>query len=315
MPSNAGYFADGGIYYFAFPRVVNGITVNGDQITVSIADDGSLVVLSVDKMNIENWPALENVIAKEDAKAKFIDGLSVELRYMNDGFSKEDDHHYDLVYLPTYNGKTPSFIDAYTGNWHKPYQKGSSEKVTHSWAEKELNYLIQIGLLDVKDGKAFDGNAAITKGEAIEILVKSLTPIYELYDAELQQQEAGESFENIDSNHPLYLVLERAVSMGILDGEGTFDEKASITREELAVWYIRALELEKAAKQKIYQLDFKDKDKVEEEYTGYVALANSFGLLTVNKQGFFYPDDNVTYGQMAASIFRVAKEAYERQPW
>jgi len=309
---NESYYAGNGIYHFMFPRIVNGIPVSGDQISVSVAEDGTLLLLSVDQINIDHWPAAANVISKEEAKKKFSDSLSLELRYVNESYDIEKDSHYDLVYLPLYNGVTPSFIDAYTGEWQKLFQQGSDQTVSHSWAEEELNYLIKTGILDVEDAKTFNGNAAITKGVAIEVLVRSLTHSYDLYDTELNG-ESEQSFENISEDHPLYHVLERAVSMGILEGEGTFDDKAAITREELAVWYIRALGLEKAAKQEIYQLTFADKDQVEKENTGYVALANSFGLLTANKQGNFYPDDNVTYAQLAKSIFRVAKEAYERQ--
>ncbi|MBB6446812.1 S-layer homology domain-containing protein [Bacillus benzoevorans] len=313
-----GFYAGDGTYHFMFPRVVNGIPVMGDQISVGVAEDGSLLLLSVDQVNIETWPAVEKVISKEKAKAKFTDSLSLELRYMNglpgqvQGQDQGEDNHYDLVYLPLYDGLNPSFIDAYTGEWHKMFQKGSSKTVSHSWAEQELNYLIKVGILEVEDAKAFNGNAVITKGEAIQVLIRSLSPSYELYSPEFQQK-AGQTFANIGEDHPLYQVVERAVSMGILEGEGTFDEKAVITREELAVWYIRALGLEKAAQQEIYQLNFADKDKVEKENTGYVALASSYGLLTVNNQGNFNPDDKVTYAQLAKSIFRVAKEAYERQ--
>lgn len=308
----ADIYTEDGTYHFMFPRVVNGIPVMGDQLSVGVAEDGSLELLSVDQVDIENWPAAEKVISKEEAKAKFNESLSLDLRYMNEPLGKEADNHYDLVYLPLYNGLTPGFIDAYTGEWHKLFQKGSSETVSHSWAAEELNYLIKVGILEVEDGKTFNGNAAITKGDALKVLVRSLSPSYELYDSEMQQK-AEPSYDNIGEDHPLYQVVERAVSMGILDGEGIFDEKAAMTREELAVWYIRALGLEKAAQQEIYQLNFTDKDKVEKENTGYVALASSFGLLTANTQGNFNPDDNVTYAQLAKSIFRVAKEAYERQ--
>ena len=54
----------------------------------------------------------------------------------------------------------------------------------------------------------------------------------------------------------------------------SFDVDSPIKRDELAAWYIRVLGLEQAAKDSsIYKLGFADANKVQKEYTGYVALA------------------------------------------
>ena len=91
----------------------------------------------------------------------------------------------------------------------------------------------------------------------------------------------------------------------------SFDVDAPIKREELAAWYIRVLGLEQAAKDSsIYKLDFADANKVQTEYTGYVALANSMGLLKT-EQNHFNPDREVTYAELAVSIIRLAHEMSE----
>ena len=312
MPTDEGYFVEEGIYYFSFPRVVDGIIVDGDQIFVSISEDGTLVNLSAEKLPIENWPSQEGIKSKEEAAAKFSEGINLELRYVTE--ENNEDNHYNLVYVPVFNGKIYSYIDAYTGEWNSTNTEEIDKHISHPWAEKELNYLIQTGILSVDDSAAFNGNASITKGEAIEVMMKSLTPIYSIFDEE--QESSEQSFENIGPDHPLYLYIERAVSMGVLDQEAAeFDVEATLTREELAAWYIRALGLEKVAKQgDIYKLKFADKDKVQSQYRGHVALANTYGILQGSKGGYFNPDQEVTYAQLAVSILRLAKEAYERNP-
>jgi len=305
------YFAEEGVYYFSFPREVDGILVDGDQIFVSISEDGSLVNLNADKLAIETWPSRAGIKSKDEAADKFKKGLNLELRYQNE--ENMEDNHYNLVYVPVYNGKIYSFIDAYTGEWNSTSTEDNAKHVSHSWAEKELNYLLQTGILEIEDPAKFNGNATISKGETIEMMMKSLTPIYSIYDEE--QLSTEQSFENIGPEHPLYLYVERAVSMGILDPKAAvFDVDAMLTREELAFWYIRALGLEKAAQGDIYKLNFADADKVQSQFKGHVALANSYGILKGTTDGNFNPDQEVTYAQLAVSIVRLAKEAYERNP-
>ena len=70
MPVEEPYFEDRlGTYHFSFPRIVNGIIVIGDQISVGIAADGSLNSLNVNYQEVEKWPSIDKVISEEDAKA------------------------------------------------------------------------------------------------------------------------------------------------------------------------------------------------------------------------------------------------------
>ena len=121
MPVEEPYFEERlGTYQFNFPRIVNGIVVQGDQIGVGIAADGSLSSLNVSYQEVENWPSIDKVISAEDAKAKLKEALSLKLNYMKQG-RDEDNHHYDLVYSPTFNEDPLSFLDANTGEWKNIY--------------------------------------------------------------------------------------------------------------------------------------------------------------------------------------------------
>lgn len=293
-----------GTYQFSFPRVVNGIVVIGDQINVSIAADGSLNGLSVYQQEIDNWPSIDAAISKEKAKAIFDEALSLKLSYINNA-KNEDDQHYDLVYVPVFGEDSYVYLDAQTGEWNNLFNRKDSVVISHPWAQEELNYLINAKVLDVKDAKSFNGDASITKGEALKVIMNSLTYFY--YDYFYGQENTNQTFDNIDPKHPLYQVVERAVEAGILKSDsGKFDVDSTITREELAVWYVRVLGLEKAAQNNsIYKLDFADADKVKSEYVGYVALANSMGIVTAD-QNQFNPGREVTYAELAVSTIRLA---------
>lgn len=313
MPVEEPYYDDRlGTYQFYFPRTVNDIMVMGDQINVGIASNGALTSLNVDYQQVEKWPAIDKVISKEAAITKLKDSLSLKLNYMKKDYN-QDNHHYDLVYLPVYNEESFSSLDANTGEWNSLYGLKVSPVISHPWAEEELNYLINAKVLDVKDPKKFNGDAPISKGEALKVIMNSLTYFYASgYYGE--REDSKQTFDNIDPKHPLYQTIERAVEMGIIQPTSkSFDVDSSINREELAAWYIRVLGLEQAAKHSdIYKLGFADANKVKKEYTGYVALASSMGILEAEKNNF-NPAREVTYAELAVSTIRLAHEMSEKR--
>ncbi|MCG7345189.1 S-layer homology domain-containing protein [Sporosarcina sp. ACRSL] len=306
MPVEEAFYDDRlGSYFFTFPRIMNDIVVMGDQISVGIAADGSLNSLNVNFQEIENWPSSDNVISEQEAKTILEQALTLKLTYMKH-VKNEKENHYDLVYLPIFNGEPYSYIDAYTGEWNNLFNGKDSITVSHPWAEQELNYLINAKVLDVKDATSFNGDASITKGEALKVLMNSITYFY--YGGYYPgQEDPNQTFDNIDPKHPLYREIERAVEAGIIIADSrNFDVDSPITREELSVWMIRVLGLEQAAKDSsIYKLDFADAGKVHSANAGYVAMANSIGLIKA-EQNRFNPDREVTYAELAASTIRLA---------
>ena len=307
MPLEDSYVDDArGNYYLNFPRIVNGVMVNGDQISVSIYKDGSLESLNVSRPNIEEWPALDKVISLKEVKDTLSKALSLKMSYMKENQKKEN-LHYNLIYSPVFNETAFNVVEANTGKWINQYNMEVIPEVSHPTAAEELNYLIQAKVLVVNDPKTFNGDAVVSKGEAIKIMMNSLTYIYETNISESESMK--QSFTNIDSKHNSYQAIERAVEAGILKTDlKTFDVNSPVTKEELAVWYIRALGLEQAAKEyNIFKNEFTDGKKVNEAYTGYVILANSLGLLRAEKNQF-NPTKEVTYADLAVSSIRLAHE-------
>lgn len=294
-------------YYFTFPRIMNGIAVVGDGLHVGIGSDGSLRSLSVYKQKIDNWQPINNVISADKAKEAYSKALTLQLQYVKQ--DSESKLHYDLVYAPTYNGSLYNQIDAISGEWLTNVDD-SKEKpaISHPTAAKELNYLFNQNVLDVKDIANFNADAAVTKGEALKILLHSLT--YGYYgngDGEKQ------SFNNIDKKHPLYGVVEQAVKMGIIQPANQFALDATLTRQEFAEWSIKLLQLDNVAKYKdIYKLNFADASSIDPAYTGYIALANGIGLIDA-QQNNFNATKSVSYADLAVSTVRLAKAIQENK--
>lgn len=306
---DAIYDKDNKQYYFSFPRIVNGIAVAGDEISVGISADGKLSSLNVNYRKIDNWPSVNKAIPADKAKATFNEGLKLELQYAKqDG---EDNHHYDLVYAPVYNGILFNSIDATTGEWlQKVGDTKEKPAISHPTAGGELTYLLHQNVLEVKDPANFNADTAVTRGEALKILVKSLSYGYDFNP--YGEDNVKQSFKNIDKKHPLYGIVEQAVRMGILQPADQFAVDTALTRQELAEWLVRVLNLESAAKHSdIYKLNFTDASSIDPAYAGYVALASAMGLID-GQQNKFNATEKVTYADLAVSTVRLAKAAFEQ---
>ncbi|KOS67164.1 hypothetical protein AEA09_15050 [Lysinibacillus contaminans] len=309
--STEGYSFDEYSKYhsFSFPRVVNGITVTGDEIYVGIGTDGSLSSLMINHQKISNWPSTSKVIAPDVAKATFSEALKTKLQYVKQ--DNKDKQHYDLVYAPTFDGVLYNQLDAMTGEWLNSIKPESDKEIIkHPTASKELNYLLNQKLLDVKDPANFNADKAVTKGEALKIIMKSLTYVYS--GRYMGEGEELQSFPNIDSKHPLYATVEQAVQMGVLEPSDNFKIEDALTRQEFAEWSIRALDLEKAAQlSDLYKLNFTDASAIQPTYAGYVALANGMGLLDA-QDNKINATGNITYAELAVSTIRLAHKISEK---
>ena len=312
LPLDEAYYEDyNDSYYFTFPRIVNGLTVMGDQISVNVdATTGQLLNLYTNTYDNVEWPAVTDVVTQQEATKLLKSELKLNLQYVN--HSKiEGEQHYSLVYQPVFKENAYA-IDATTGEWINGYGTNDAEKPTieHPTAAQELNYLIQKGMLEVDE--TFNPDAPVTKEEALKVLLKSVT--YTYYYGSNYPEEATQSFTNITPDHELYPFVTQALTMGMLDAStGTFNTNASLPSQELAKWLIGTLGLNKAAQYSdIYQLNYSDASQVNKELRGYVALAYAMGLLEAENNEL-KPKHEVTYAQLAQVVIRLAHKMNEYQ--
>lgn len=308
------YYGDGrNVYSFIFPMVKNGIIVRDGNINVEISgDDGSLI--SLYRPILDDglaWPNQQNAVAKEKAREDLEENLKMKLVYSK--LPRQDSNHYHLMYQPIIGDENGFlYYDAITGKWSSV--KDSKEEVTFPeveghWAEEEIRYLINAKILSSIEG--LSANKEITKATALEVVLKSIESLPD-YMWDQYGDERKPTFAHIDKNHPLFVVVERAVERGIISADELLDLNEPITREELAAWYIRGLDLEKVAKhEQIFTLPFKDSDKVAKDMVGYVALASAYEIFNGDKDGQFQPQRQVTLAELAVSSFKYGKKASE----
>lgn len=296
------------MHYVTFPRIKNGILVNGDNISVSINNKGELKSYYRSHLTIEEWPDKESVISLEEAQQKFDAALSAKLVY-NAVYKEEG--KYELLYVPTINDEQLFQMDAQTGEILNAYGTPKKETITHKTAEKELNYLIQAGAIEVKNAKDFNADKAISQGDALKTIVKSIGYFYEGYSYYRGQNATG--FDLVPVDHPYYSTVESAYRMGIIKAEDNLAIDQNVTKEQVAVWFVRALGLEQAAKKTdIYKLNVADAADITPAYTGYVALSQALNLQKLS-QNNFQPKKEVTYADLAVSIIDLAYAIADKQ--
>ncbi|AMO85166.1 S-layer homology domain protein [Solibacillus isronensis B3W22] len=314
IPVNEGFHESyNDSYYFTFPRIVNGLTVAGDNISVNVdAKTGDLVSLYVSDYGELEWPAATDIISEQEATKMLKDELKLKLQYVNHP-KVGNEQHYSLAYQPVFKEGSSAAIDAKTGEWLDVYGMASSDKpkIEHPKAAEELNYLIHAGILEVND--KFNPDAPITKEEALKVLLKSVTYMY--YSSRFDEFEmADESFTDITPDDAIYAFVTRALKMGMLDASTkTFNPKTALTNQELAKWVIGTLKLNKPAQlSDIYELNYSDAALVDKKVRGHVALAYAMGLLEAENNQL-KPTSEVTYAQLAQVTIRLAHKMNEYQ--
>ncbi|TMN21795.1 PepSY1/2 domain-containing protein [Lentibacillus cibarius] len=322
-----------GAYSFQFPRVHDGIRVIGDDVHVSIsAEDGKVIMFNADTKAVKEWPSKEDAVDKKQAREDFLEDLGVSLVYMSPQALKANpvnpvpynvssgDGEYKLIYQPDLGHDTQTY-DAIKGKWMDDprlpnRQEGSDIEVSHPWAEDELNFMIKAGIIQVDDPESVKPDAPLSKGKALNVLVRSLTQMPNVTmpgpgGPSGEQQE--QTFDNIAPGDDLYQIVERAADRGIINTQqDTFPVDEKLTRQELAAWYIRTLGLDAAAKHgDLYKLDFADANAIDDDYKGYVALSQALGLLQGDESNNFQPKDNTTLAELAVSNTQLVKRMFD----
>lgn len=297
------------LHYITFPRIKNGIIVSGDYISLSINNKGELKSYYRNRLTIEEWPDLASAISQEEAQKKFEQALDAKLAY---NAVVNEDGKYELLYVPTINNQQAFVMSAQTGEFLNVYGMSEKPTITHKTAEKELNYLIQAGAIEVKNAKDFNADKAITQGEALKTIIKSISYFYEDYYY-MSRYNSTDTLDLVPADSPYYGTVELAYRNGIVkDGDSlAIDQK--VTKEQLAIWFVRALGLEQAAKHPgIYKLEVNDLQDITPANIGYVALSNAYHLQKL-EQNNFKPKKEVTYADLAVSIIDLAYAIAEKQ--
>ncbi|MEK3911884.1 S-layer homology domain-containing protein [Paenibacillus sp. FSL H7-0331] len=174
--------------------------------------------------------------------------------------------------------------------------------IADSYAQKEIQSLVDSGIISGYEDGSFQPRKSITRAELAKILVLSL--------GLKENPDQAAAFTDVDKNSWYRGFVGALVQSNITQGNSatTFAPDAKVTREELAVFFIRALGLEETATKVAVDAKVSDLNTISDWAKAHVSLAFKVGFLQGIDDGAgsvkFSPKDN-------SERQAVARLAYE----
>ncbi|OPX87105.1 MAG: Cell surface protein precursor [Pelotomaculum sp. PtaB.Bin104] len=312
-----GFNASAMTYNFHFARLVNGVPFLRDGIWVAV-DAGGEVVSYDCKWHEVRFPSTAGIITGADAEKAFLENMRLKFAYYYP--SEKSDLRRgifipELLELPSTESQ-PALclvfdenlkgIDAVTGQplalefgGLLPWTKDLSAIPAGHWAYNALTVLATSGLLP-SDG--FDPDGPVSSRDAVRALMSATESSYQSY----RQSNGKISYVDVTPKDRDYAVIQAAVRRGVLEDGERFLPDQPVAREELVVWLVRALGYgEIAGMPARIELNAPDADLASEKARNYVAIAYGLGLARGDANGFFRPDDPVTWAELASLVTRA----------
>lgn len=188
--------------------------------------------------------------------------------------------------LPAYAGAATSFSD-----------------ISGSYAKDAIQALVDKGIINgVGDGQ-FNPTGKIERQDFAIILAKAL-------QLDVSNPPAQATFSDVPDSNYAYKYVEATVKAGLIKGlgNGKFGEGSNLSRQDMAVLFVRALGVDATGKGS--NLSFSDAGSIADYAKDAVAAAVELGLIAGNGDGSFNPKGNAERQAVAqvASRFLQAKE-------
>lgn len=163
-----------------------------------------------------------------------------------------------------------------------------------SWALEVIESAKTLGLMQGQGNGRFGYDKTMTRAEFVTMLCNLMK-----WETESPSQP---SYTDVAASAWYYSAVETAASNGAVDRGGTFRPTAAITRQEMAVMFVRALGLQSAA-ELANELESPFTDVTAD--SGYITVAYDLGIVNGRGNGKFAPSDTAKRQEAAAMIVRV----------
>ncbi|WP_410770387.1 S-layer homology domain-containing protein [Fontibacillus sp. BL9] len=182
--------------------------------------------------------------------------------------------------------------------------------INGSYAKDAINELVQAGIINGKGEGKFDPTGKISRQDFAIILAKSL-------NLDLQSAPATATFTDVPASHYSYQFVEAAAKAGLIkgQGDGKFGLGQNLSRQDMAVLFVRALGVDAAGKGA--DLKFSDAALIADYAKDAVAAALELRLISGNTDGTFNPAGNAerqAVAQVASKFLKKAEELKNQTP-
>ncbi|MDN5344612.1 MAG: hypothetical protein PWQ18_723 [Clostridia bacterium] len=286
------------VQYFKYRRLVNGIPFPGNGVNITVdAVAGRVTSYNLNWGNYAFPPAI-NILNGQQALDTFLKGRPLNLSYTQiyipGGPGGPGQGKIHLVYQPLGDPGQPAsdMMDARTGqflDWEgkpiarqpRPYHFND---IAGNFAEKEINLLGQAGIFG-EYGESFRPAENVTVVSLLRAMLMVRNGVWgykDLKDEEILKRARDEKW------------LQEDLQAG-----------ATVSRELLAKFMIRFLNLERAARvEGIYKVPYSDAASLSPGSLGYVALTWGLGIIQ-GDGSTFAPNHTVTRAEAAAALVRA----------
>nr|WP_167521160.1 S-layer homology domain-containing protein [Paenibacillus timonensis] len=180
--------------------------------------------------------------------------------------------------------------------------------INGSYAKEAIQELVNAGILNGKGDGKFDPSGKIERQDFAIILAKAL-------GLELDQVPASTTFTDVPTSHYAYKYVEAAAKAGLITGygNGVFGTGNSLSRQDMAVIFVRALGVDSTGKGA--DLEFSDAGQIADYAKDAVGAAVELGLIAGAGNGQFNPTGTAERQAVAlvASNFLKKSEEIKKQ--
>ncbi len=302
-------------YYFRYEREFNGIPFPANYVTVSVKADEKPEVMHYSLRWVEtHFPSPAKALELDAAYTQVVERFPFILEYRlvtEEKVTKVSEKSslkvlepkivlaYRLTSLPSYVlSPTDLHPIDYQGKPVVEKEETLPQDVAGHWAEGDIMFLGKVGIIEAPHGQ-FKPDQDITVGEWIEMLSRATGwhtdhPIIVL-----------PPWAKAAEGQPYAGLVRTAINVGlILPGENV-DLSKALTREDLAVFAVRAMGYEKVASLPgIYQLPVTDAAQVSPERVGHVAITIGLKVM-VGSSNTFRPQNVTSKAEAAVVLVRL----------
>ncbi|MCF8009681.1 MAG: S-layer homology domain-containing protein [Clostridiales bacterium] len=288
-------------YDFFWAGLVNGIPFEDNYLRVSVnKQTGKVENFYTRNYQVKSFASTKDIITESKAAEAFKKNKPLKLD--NDRVYNQQKQVDKTILIYRLN-HTP--INARTGEVKDSQKKKESiepykEKIQSHWAKLPLTLFAENGLLP--EPEKFDTNTAVTRIEGLRTLAAAC-------DRHYHPDVTDSPFSDVKKDGENFGTILNAVNNGIVEKGGKLNPDNALTREDLAIWVVNALDFDKVASSSIeIKLPYKDSSAISKDKKNYVAIADGLDIINPNKNGNFRPQDKVTWGELASVVIEVAPE-------
>ena len=167
-----------------------------------------------------------------------------------------------------------------------------------TWAKKEIEFLYRMGVINGRSARIYAPTENVLREEYVKLIMEA---------TELKGTSDSVNFNDVAKDSWYHSYVSSAVHHNIVSGisDTVFGSGTPITRQDICVMTVRALDAMGYQTQAEEGISFADSDKISDYAKDAVAYLSYHGIVSGNPDGTFLPLKPATRAETACIIYRT----------